>query len=316
MRIRILLILPAFFTISCMSPETNAQDNLDTKKTFQDEYAIFALKHPEELYFAGERVPLERNDVKESFDREILVNTYWQSQTMLFIKRANKFFPIIEPILREYSVPDDFKYIALAESGLENVVSPARAVGFWQLMEGTAKDYGLEVNSEVDERYHYEKATTAACKYILESYEKYKNWTMVAASYNVGRRGIDRQVERQKETDYYDLLLNSETARYIYRILAIKLIIENPKDFGFHFDKEDLYYQIPYSEVEVDKSVPDFADFAKSYGTNYKILKRLNPWLRESYLTNRYGKTYVIKIPVEGGRTFSPPKNEELEEVK
>lgn len=316
MSVRIIFLLTGLIAVLLNFHNIHAQEQQNQKKSFHENYAIFSIKHPEELYFSGERVPLENIDVKESLDRELHVNTYWQSQTMLFIKKANKYFPVIEPILEKYGVPEDFKYITLAESGLENVVSPARAVGFWQLLEGTARDYGLEVNKEVDERYHFEKATEAASKYIIDSYKKYNDWTIVAASYNVGRRGIDRQIERQKENNYYDLLLNSETARYIYRILAIKLIIENPAEYGFYYDKEDLYFQIPHYEVKIDSAVPSFADFAKSYGTNYKILKRLNPWLRESYLTNKNRKTYVIKIPIEGGRTYSAPKEVELEEIK
>ncbi len=314
MRIRFLLLIPAFFTVSCITPDTSAQDKQDEKRTFEKEYSIFAIKHPQELYFAGERVPLENLDVKEGYDKEIHVNTYWQSQTMLFIKRANKYFPVIEPILKKNGIPDDFKYITLIESGLENLVSPAKAVGFWQLMEGTARDYGLEVNSEVDERYHYEKATVAACEYFKSAYEKFQSWTLVAASYNVGMRGIDRQIERQKETNYYDLLLNTETSRYVYRILAVKQLLENPNDYGFFFEEEDLYHEIPYNEIEVNTAVADFADFAKEHGTNYKILKTLNPWLRESYLTNKSHKTYVIRIPVEGGRTFKPSKEDVVEE--
>jgi hypothetical protein len=275
-------------------------------RNFKKDYAIFAVEIPEDLTFAGERVPIENMDVRESFDRELLVNTYWQSQTLLFIKRANKYFPVIEEILKKNGIPDDFKYITLAESGLQNVVSPAGAVGYWQLLDGTARDYGLEVNNEVDERYHIENATEAACKFFQESYEKFGSWTMAAASYNVGRGGLNRQVNRQDETNYYNLLLNSETGRYMYRVLAIKTILENPNKYGFYFKDQDLYQPLDFFEVEVDSSVRDFAAFAKKYNTNYKILKYLNPWLRDKYLTNRYKKTYAIKIPREGSRQFIP----------
>lgn len=266
------------------------------------EYVIRALEVPEKLEFAGEAVPVENFDIWESYDREILVNTYWQSQTLLFIKRANRYFPVIEPILKEYGIPDDFKYLAFAESGMMNVRSPAGAIGYWQFVKGTAQDYGLEVNDEVDERYHLEKSTVAASRYFIESYSRYKSWTMVAASYNAGRRGMDDQIRRQKETDYYDLLLNEETQRYIFRILAIKAILEDPEEYGFYFNKSDLYPPIESIEIEINSGVPDFADFAKEFNTNYKMIKYLNPWLRQAHLTNSRGKTYYISLPADGAR--------------
>lgn len=252
---------------------------------------------PDHLDFCGEPVPLKYYDVFESLEREMLVNTYYHSQTILFIKKANRYFPVIEPILKENNIPDDFKYLALAESGLANVVSPAKATGFWQLLEGTARDYGLEVNSEVDERYHIEKATVAACKFLQESFTKYENWTLVAASYNVGRRGIDRQIERQGETEYYNLLFNEETARYIFRILAIKLVLTDPETYGFDIQPDELYEAIPYKEITVNGAVPNMGEFARENKTNYKLLKYLNPWLRDNKLTNSRQREYSIKIP-------------------
>lgn len=289
----VVIQLFSFFT----KTETSQQEN----EGF-DNYAIFALEIPQHLEFAGETVPLDNFDVWESFDRELLVNTYWQSQTLLFIKRAARFFPVVEPILEEYGVPDDFKYLALAESGFTNAVSPAGAVGVWQFLAGTARDYGLEVNEEVDERYHLEKSTVAACRFLIESYTRYGNWTMAAASYNAGRRGMDRQIGIQKETDYYDLLLNEETQRYVFRILAIKTILEDPSAYGFHVNDSQLYPHIDYFEIPVDSGVPDFADFAQEFNTNYKMLKYLNPWLRRPHLTNLSGKTYYIRMPAEGAR--------------
>ncbi|MFH2096444.1 MAG: lytic transglycosylase domain-containing protein, partial [Bacteroidota bacterium] len=259
---------------------------------------------PDKLDFAGEEVPVHHYDVYESIDREFLVNVYWQSQTMLFIKRANKYFPVIEPILKDNGIPDDFKYLALTESGLHNVVSPAGATGYWQFLKGTGKEYGLEISDEVDERYDLEKSTIAACKYFHEAYAKYKNWTMVAASYNMGMGGADKQIEKQKVSDYHDLLLNNETARYVYRIIAIKTILSNPEDYGFHFRDKDLYQPVPTFDVEIDSAITDFVDFAKKYNINYKILKEFNPWLRQSFLTNKEKKKYVIRIPVEGFRSF------------
>lgn len=283
-------------------------DNNDKKylEAFSANYSVFALDLPAELDYCGEPVPLQYADIRESIDREMLVNTYWQSQTLLFIKRMNKYFPVIEPILKANGIPDDFKYLAVAESGLTNAVSPSGATGFWQFLKQTGIEYGLEITSEVDERYHLEKSTRAACKYMKAGYEKYGNWTMVAASYNSGMAGIDKQIERQSREDYYDLLLNSETARYVFRILAIKTILQDPAKYGFRYREKDLYFEMPYYETEIDSSITDLSGFAECFQTNYKILKLLNPWLRDNTLTNKDGKIYSIKIPEENSRTFIP----------
>ncbi|WP_372752755.1 lytic transglycosylase domain-containing protein [Labilibaculum sp.] len=273
---------------------------------YMSKYNVYALKTPDKILFAGEDVPIERWDVKESFDRELLVNTYWQSQTLLFIKRANRFFPIIEPILREEGIPDDFKYLALIESGLvQTIESPAGAVGIWQFMEGTAKDYGLEVGSEVDERYNVEKSTHAACNYLKDSYKKYGSWTLVAASYNSGRRFLDRQMQLQDAGNYFDLLLGEETGRYVFRIMAIKRIMENTDEFGFKYRESDLYVNIPTRKLKITGSVENFAFFAKENGINYKLLKFFNPWLRKAYLTNKYKKEYEITLPAKGYINFA-----------
>lgn len=259
---------------------------------------------PDTLAFAGEKAPLEYFDVHESLDRELLVNSYFHSQTLRYIKMAPRYFSMIEPILKEDSIPDDFKYLALAESGFDpTVVSPAGAVGFWQFMKGTARDYGLEVTSEVDERYNIEKSTHAACAYFHESYAKYGSWTLVAATYNAGRNFVDKQIERQKETNYYNLLLGDETERYVFRILALKLVMENPEKYRFLVPKDELYSKWNTKTIEISGDVSNFADFAKGHGTNYKILKMLNPWLREAYLTNKLGKKYEIILPTKNFRT-------------
>ena len=252
---------------------------------------------PEKIEFCDENVPVEYYDVFESLEKELIINTYYHSQTILFIKKANRYFPVIENILKKNNIPNDFKYLVVAESGLSNVVSPASATGFWQLLEGTAKDYGLEINDEVDERYHLERATEAACKFLHESYAKYNNWTLVAASYNVGRRGVNRQIERQGETDYFDLLFNEETARYVFRIIAIKLVLEDPAAYGFQLKKDELYKPARYKLVTISGSINDLGEFARQNGTNYKLLKFLNPWLRDKMLTNKYNKEYLVKIP-------------------
>lgn len=258
-----------------------------------------SVEIPDSATFAGERVPLERFDIKEALDRELIVNSYFHSQTIRLIKMAPRYFTIIEPILEEEGIPEDFKYLAVAESGLDpRAESYAGAIGFWQFMRGTAHDYGLEVTAEVDERYHVEKATYAACDYLKDAFEKYNSWTLVAASYNAGMRGVERQMERQKSTDYYDLLFVEETQRYVFRIIALKLVLENPERYNFIIGDEEKYPIIQTKEVEVNGKVDDFADFAHEQGVNYKLLKDFNPWLRQAYLTNTSGKSYTIKIPL------------------
>lgn len=254
---------------------------------------------PDSVTFAGEPVPMDRFDIRESLDRELLVNSYFHSQTLRFIKMAPRYFSIIEPILAEKGVPADFKYLAVAESGFNpRAVSPARAVGLWQFLAGTAQEYGLEVNSEIDERYHIEKSTYAACNYLLKAYNKYGSWAMVAAAYNGGMAGVERQMKRQKNDVYYDLLFGEETSRYVFRIVALKLIMENPEDYNFYVDEEDKYPVVITRDVEINGRVDDFADFALQHNINYKLLKDFNPWLRENNLTNSGGKKYIVKIPV------------------
>lgn len=261
--------------------------------------AFTAVEIPDSVSFAGEYVPLWRFDVREALDRELLVNSYFHSQTIRFIKLAPRYFSIIEPILKEKGVPDDFKYLAVAESGFNpRAVSPARAVGLWQFLEGTGRDYRLEINKEVDERYHIEKSTYAACDYLLDSYEKYGSWAVVAAAYNAGNRGVERQIIRQKNASYYDLLFGEETSRYVFRIIALKLIMENPEKYNLFIAEEEKYPLVETREVEITGRVADFADFALENGINYKLLKDFNPWLRDNFLTNSGGKKYVVKIPV------------------
>jgi membrane-bound lytic murein transglycosylase D len=255
---------------------------------------------PSEVSFADEKAPLEVYDVKERFERELLVNANLHSSTILIMKRANRAFPVIEPILKEYNVPDDFKYLAVIESALTNAVSSAGARGFWQFMEATAKESGMEVTSVVDERYHLVKSTHAACAYLLKAKEKFGSWTLAAASYNAGMAGIANQMEAQKVDNYYDLLLNEETSRYVFRIHALKQIMENPQNFGFAVNKDDLYQLLPTKKIEVDSTINNLADFAKTQGVNYKILKLHNPWLRDKKLPNPSKKVYVIEIPTEG----------------
>ena len=259
---------------------------------------VFALKSPNNLDFCGEKVPINFSDITERLDRELLVNTYWQSNMMLLIKRANKWFPKIEAILNEEGVPDDFKYLAVIESGLENARSPRGAKGFWQLMPSTAKQFGLEVNSNVDERYHIEKSTRVACKYLKKAKSKFGSWTLAAASFNRGIYGIEKELIRQKVKNYYDLLLNNETSRYVFRILAVKDILSNPTSYGYVYEKSDLYHSTPVKIIDWDLPIQNIASFAKEQGINYKLLKIFNPWLIQNHLNNKSRKKYEIQIPL------------------
>ncbi len=276
------------------------------EKKLINDYNVYALQVPDFLEFAGEKMPLKNPDILERMDRELLVNTYWQSNGLLMFKRSQKYFPIIEPILAKNGIPDDFKYLAVIESGLTNASSPAGAKGVWQILKGTGREYGLEVNDNVDERYHIEKATEAACNYLKESKDRLGSWTLAAAAYNAGNLGISRRLDDQKVSSYYDLLLGEETGRYVFRIVALKEILNNPQKYGFNFREKDLYNRIPTFKVEVDTIVGDFAKFSEQFGINYKILKIHNPWLREPHLDNKSGRKYVIEIPEKGYYKTTP----------
>jgi len=258
---------------------------------------VLSPTYPKGLSFAGEVVPVGDVDVAERLDRELLVNTYWHSNTVLSLKRANRYFPLMEAILKKNGVPEDFKYLALIESGLTNVVSPAGATGFWQIMKATGIQYGLEISSEIDERYHLERSTEVACQYLKEAYTKFGSWTAAAASYNMGMGGLQKQMNRQNANDYYDLLLNAETSRYVFRILAVKVIFENPRAYGFFLDEKELYTTVPEREVAISLPTEDLAEFAAAQGISYKALKIHNPWLRQSYLKTGRQSSYNVKIP-------------------
>lgn len=266
----------------------------------EEAYKVYALKLPISMEFSDEAVPLDQPDIRERLDKELLVNTYWQSNMMLLLKRANKYFPSIEKILEEEGVPDDFKYLAVIESALENVRSPKGAKGFWQIMPSTAKEYGLEVNSNVDERYHIEKSTRVACTYLKKAKKRLGSWTLAAASYNRGMYGTDRLLEKQITDNYYDLLLNNETSRYVFRILAVKEIMSNPQRYGFIYGEEDLYQPIPVKKIGLDTAITNIAKFAKAQSVNYKIMKIHNPWLIQNHLNNKSRKYYEIEIPEKG----------------
>lgn len=299
------IISVGFFLLNASKPKVNtkqnriAQDTSIFKKNVSKLYEVKAIKLPENITFAGEKVPVDKLDIYERLDRELLVNTYWQSNALLLIKRANKFFPLIEPLLKKYNLPDDFKYLCVAESALIQVPSYKGAAGYWHFMPKTGKEYGLEINNNVDERYNLELSTRVAAEYLKRAKKKFGSWTLAAAAYNAGNGRISQRLKEQKVTSYYDLLLNPETGRYIFRIIALKEIMSNPRKYGFVYDKEDLYEFPNYKEIIVDTPILDLADFAKQYNVTYKELKLINPWLRETKLKNKSGKEYRIKIPLK-----------------
>ncbi len=273
----------------------SALKSAEQTETSEKETIFTSVKIPDNVSFAGEKMPLEQFDIKEALDRELLSNSYFHSQTIRYIKLAPRYFPVIEPILKEMGIPDDFKYLAVAESGFNpKATSPAGAVGFWQFLDVTAKEYGLEVNKEIDERYHVEKSTYAFCSYLRSSYNKFGSWTLAAASYNGGMARVQSQKARQKMSDYYDLLFVEETQRYVFRIAALKLIMENPEQYNFVVRENEKYPFIKTREVEIKGSVKNFADFAIEQGINYKLLKDFNPWLRDDKLI--HGKNSGIKM--------------------
>lgn len=294
------IVLPVLFVLpfsACSNSNRQAPDSLGT-------HLFTSVELPKELTFAGEKVPLEYFDVRENLDRELLSTVYFHSQTIRYIKNAPRYFSIIEPILKSNGIPEDFKYLAVAESGFDpRAVSPAKAVGLWQILESVAKENGLEINDEVDERYHIEKSTEAACRILKSAYEKFGSWSLVAASYNGGRTRVVSQINNQKVRSYYDLLFAEETTRYVFRILAFKLVMENPDKYGFNVEKDQLYPVIKTNNIEINGPVSDLADYALKKGINYKILKMFNPWLRDTLLKNPTRKTYTLKIPEKGFRT-------------
>lgn len=288
------LIMVGFLALNSFTTAEEEESILEKLLSLPQQ--IHAIPHQDRVVFAGETIPMNV-DTRERLDRELTVNSYYHSSTLLNLKLAAKYFPILEPILREQGVPDDFKYLAVAESGLRNAVSPAGARGLWQIMRGTAKDLGLEVNKEVDERYHVEKATVAACKYIKRLHKRFGSWTLASAAYNMGPTNLSKALKQQKTNSYFDLNINQETSRYVFRLAALKQIMERPSDFGFHIQESEKYESLDNTyQVEVNKSISNWADFAGDHGISYKILKYYNPWLRDSKLTVK-NNTYLVKIP-------------------
>ncbi len=301
-------LLPALLLIGAVtlvgsSPEPVGPEGL---KQLASHATTITLDPPNDLNFAGEIVPLHDFDVQERLDKELIRYIYYHSATIMNIKRAARWKEEMIRILKRNNVPEDFFYLCIAESHLTNATSPVGAKGFWQFMPSTAKGYGLEITEQVDERYDPVKATHAACKYIKEAYRKFGNWTLVAASYNMGMGGVQKQLDRQKVNNYYDLYLNQETAAYVFRILAIKSVLEDPSAYGFNIPREQLYSPVRYQTVTVDTTIPNLIEFAQIHGTTYKMLKVMNPWMLKDELvveTDSEGnaKKYKIKIPREAG---------------
>ena len=275
------------------------------RQAIRNDYRVYAPTIPDTLTFAGERVPLNIYYVRESLDRELVSNMYWQSNTLFIIKRASRFFPTIERILKEEGIPDDFKYLCVIESGLQTVTSPAGASGYWQFMKTTGQRYGLEITAEVDMRNDLEQSTRAACAYLKSLKHQFGGWTEAAAAYNCGENGLKRRLEKQEEKSYYDLLLNQETQRYVYRILAIKLILQHPQDYGYHVRVCDTYPEVPFKEVTLNGHNIDLVRFAKQNNTSYKMLRTLNPWITTDTLKNKDGKTYKVKVPITKGTEYN-----------
>lgn len=274
-------------------------------RAIRADYRVYAPSIPDTLTFAGERVPLHIYYVREGLDRELVSNMYYQSSTLFNIKRAVRFFPTIERILREQGVPEDFKYLCVIESGLQCVTSPAGAQGYWQFMKSTGQDYGLEVNDEIDMRNDLEASTRAACRYLKDLRARFGNWTSAAAAYNCGENGLDRRLSNQQQKSYYDLYLNRETQRYVYRILALKLIMQHPKNYGYYVRHCDTYPELPTTEVKLSGQNVDLVQFAIDNGTSYKMLRTLNEWITTNRLKNKAGKTYKVKILVRKGTEYN-----------
>ncbi len=259
---------------------------------------------PTEMQFAGETVPLDIYYVYEALDRELIINCYQHSKTLRILKLSSRYFPVIEKILKEEGVPDDFKYLCVAESGLENATSPAGAGGYWQFIPSTAKIYGLEVSNDVDERCNIEKSTRAACRFIKKLKTQFGSWTMAAAAYNRGEGGLQNAVDDQQKQSYYDLWLNSETSRYVYRILAFKLIFENPQSYGIKLCPAQMYHPVETKKITVNTTIPSLPRFAEEHNVTYREIRNLNPWIRNNRLTVTSGKSYQIEIPKKSKENY------------
>lgn len=308
-------IVVVAITILLCSTKTTDAENSEASAIYASNDTRTSAKHsalqitsplmPKTISLAGEEAPLDIYYVREGLDRELIVNTYGQSSMLLYFKRAYRYFPVIEPILKKNGIPEDFKYLAVIESGLTNATSSAKAQGIWQFMKTTGQNYGLEINDEIDMRNNVEAATEAACHYLKKLHDKFGSWTAAAAAYNCGEGSLSRNFEKQSVTSYYDSRLNAETSRYIYRLLAVKQIMTHPKDYGYYLRPCDLYPTLPYRNVQLKGQNVDLYQFARSNGTTYKMLREMNPWIITDKLTNKSGKTYTVKLPTDEGIKLS-----------
>ena len=295
--ISIFVLFTGLATLALLLTSGNHLEKIESEKPLVLSMTA-SVEVPESMTFAGEKITFDRYDKRERMDRELNSFTYFHSTTMLLFKRTNRIFPIIEPILKKQGLPDDLKYLAVIESSLDyRAVSPARAAGLWQFMQSTGKQYGLEITSEVDERYHIEKSTAAASRYLRSAYRKYGSWSGAALSYNGGQGRITTEMNKQRAADALDLWLVEETTRYYYRMLAIELIFENPQQYGFVIKPDHLYKPMEFREVSVNSSITDLVAFAKQNNVTYAQLKDFNSWLRSTKLSNSSGKSYTILIP-------------------
>ena len=296
------LAVVSIFIVSTVNAFLNNEKKVAFAPSSEPKDSVYAINihppiFPKSASFAGESVPLNQPDIRERFDRELTINAYLQASAILNLKQTTRWFPQIENTLSSYGLPDDFKYLCMAESALQPVASRVGAAGFWQFMDETGRKYGLEINDEVDERYNVEKSTEAACAYLSKIKNMLGSWTLAAAAYNCGEGGTQRFMAQQHQNNYYDLLLPEETMRYVFRILAIKEIYTHPSRYGFNLNESDFYPPYSFKNIEVNSSIEDLAQFAIDNGTNYKMLKTLNPWLRKPYLKNLKHKSFIIKLP-------------------
>jgi len=296
---KVLLLLCFLFLISSCNDNNIKEDKKVIPLTQEDIKNHFVIPQvPDEIIFAGERISFKDIDLRERMDNELVINNFWHSNTILMMKRSNRWLPIMKEIFKNEEVPEDLVYIAVIESGLMNVTSPKGAKGFWQFMEATGREYNLIINHQMDERYHVEKSTRAACQYLKNAYSKFDSWVLAAASYNLGMNGIADNLQRQKVKSYFDLSLNNETARYVFRIMAVKLVFENPSNYGFYIDNESLYPQYLTKSVIIDSSIPNLYEWSKEHGISIKILRKLNPWIKGQKFEVKKGEVFSFKIPV------------------
>lgn len=284
------------FLLSCNNePKTPVEKPEFTKELIENHFVVPEV--PNSIFFVGDSISFKDLDLKERLDNELVINNFWHSNTIMMMKRSNRWLPVMKKIFEDEQVPLDLVYISVIESGLQNVTSPRGAKGFWQFMKPTALEHGLIVNDQIDERYHVEKSTRAACEYLKTAHEKFGSWILAAASYNLGMYGMASNLERQKVDNFFDLSLNPETARYIFRIMAVKLVFENPNNYGFYINNESLYPEYVTKDIIIDTSIPNLYEWSVEHGISIKILRKLNPWIRGKDFIVKEGEVFTFKIP-------------------